>query len=144
MANVIYRGPVEREPKTINLVINDTSSPGVVVKLNAGKLEAATDAKGRRFLLANRRFAGQTIDQAYTKGDTAIAFRLEPEHEYYAQLADDTYQPGDALTAKTGGKLAKAVAGDVVLFFFDEQKQRQITGGKGWGDVVVANAYVKA
>lgn len=141
MANVIYRGPVEREPKTITLPINDNSAPGVVVKINAGKFEAATDAKGRRFLLANLRFTGQTIEQAYAKGDTAVAFRLEPEHEYYAQLAADTYAPGDELTAKADGKLAKATAGDVVLFYFDEPKERTVSG---YGDVVVANSYVKA
>lgn len=144
MSNVIYRGSVKREPLVENIVINDTSAPGVIVKLNNGKLEAATDLKGRRFLLGNNRFKGQTVDQPYAKGDTATAFRLEPEQEYYAQIADGTYNYGDELTVKqTGGKLTKATTGDIVLFFFDEKTQRQISGGKGYADVVVANAYAK-
>ncbi|MFK5041319.1 hypothetical protein [Glaesserella parasuis] len=144
MSNVIYRGSVKREPLVENIVINDTSAPGAVVKLSNGKLEAAADLKGRRFLLGNNRFKGQTVDQPYANGDTATAFRLEPEQEYYAQIADGTYNYGDELTVKqAGGKLTKAEAGDVVLFFFDEKAQRQISGGKGYADVVVANAYTK-
>ncbi|WP_240019666.1 hypothetical protein [Mannheimia haemolytica] len=104
MSNVIYRGSVKREPQTVNIVINDTSAPGAVVKLHNGKLEAAADLKGRRFLLGNNRFKGQTIEQAYAKGDTATAFRLEPEQEYYAQIADGTYNFGDELTVKTSGR----------------------------------------
>jgi hypothetical protein len=32
MANVIYRGPVEREPETINLPVAAALNPGVAVK----------------------------------------------------------------------------------------------------------------
>lgn len=32
MANVIYRGPVEREPETINLPVASALNPGVAVK----------------------------------------------------------------------------------------------------------------
>ncbi|SMB87973.1 hypothetical protein SAMN05660772_02788 [Pasteurella testudinis DSM 23072] len=148
MSNVIYRGPVEREPKTINLPIKEALKPGTVVKIVDGKFEKATDAKGRRFVLQNSRYLGQTIHDAYKAGETAIAFRLEPEHEYFLQLKDGAYTHGQELTIDTDGKLAPATAeGDVVMFFFDEAKGRTVTEAsskhKAFGDVVVANFYSK-
>ncbi|WP_240030096.1 hypothetical protein [Mannheimia haemolytica] len=59
MSNVIYRGSVKREPQTVNIVINDTSAPGAVVKLHNGKLEAAADLKGRRFYWATTALRGR-------------------------------------------------------------------------------------
>ena len=41
VANVIYRGPVEREPETINLPVAAALNPGVAVKVASGKLAAA-------------------------------------------------------------------------------------------------------
>jgi hypothetical protein len=38
MANVIYRGPVEREPETINLLVAAAYNPGIAVKIATGKL----------------------------------------------------------------------------------------------------------
>lgn len=142
-SNVIYRGSVKREPMTTHAIIKTALAAGAMVQLaEDGKFETAADGKGRRFLLVNRRYQGQTIEQAYTVGDTADAFRLEPEQEYYAQLADGSYKAGDELAVKADGKLGKAETGDVVLFYFDGAKQT-VSGGNGYGDVVVANAYVK-
>ena len=42
MANVIYRGPVEREPETINLPVASALNPGVAVVISAGKLTTYT------------------------------------------------------------------------------------------------------
>lgn len=47
VANVIYRGPVEREPETINLPVAAALTPGVAVKVASGKLAAAADTTGR-------------------------------------------------------------------------------------------------
>lgn len=58
MANVIYRGPVEREPETINLPVAAALNPGVAVKVSSGKLAAAADTTGRWLILGNRRFIG--------------------------------------------------------------------------------------
>lgn len=51
MANVIYRGPVEREPETINLPVAAALNPGVAVKVASGKLAAAADTTGRWLIL---------------------------------------------------------------------------------------------
>lgn len=36
MPNVIYRGPVEREPETINLPVAAASNPCIAVKVSSG------------------------------------------------------------------------------------------------------------
>lgn len=47
MANVIYRGPVEREPETINMPIGFAGTPGIAVKKLTVAATPAADAKGR-------------------------------------------------------------------------------------------------
>jgi len=143
VAHVIYRGPVEREPETINLPVGAALVPGVIVKSSGTALAVATAATGRNFILGNRRFVGQAISTAYASGETAVAFRLEPEQEYYAQLAAAAYTVGQELTVGAGGVLAAAASGNTVLFYFDEKAGRTLAA-QGFADVVVANAYVKA
>lgn len=140
MANVIYRGPVEREPETLNLPIGAALLPGVAVKETAGELVAATVGTGRNFLLGNRRFYGQDITTAYAENETAVAYRLEPEQEYYARLAAAAYAKGAALTIGSGGVFEAAAAGDVVVAYFDEADRT--LSAPGFADIVIANSYV--
>lgn len=143
VAHVIYRGPVEREPETINVQISTALTPGVAVKKLAAKATVAADAKGRIFILGNRRFYGQTIDTAYAADETAVLYRSEPEQEYYVQLVAAAYTIGQELTVGAGGVFKAAAAGDVVLATFDEKANRTLAA-QGFGDIVIVNAYVKA
>nr|UVX56649.1 MAG: protein of unknown function DUF2190 [Bacteriophage sp.] len=143
VAHVIYRGPVEREPETINVQIATALTPGVAVKKLAANATVATDAKGRIFILGNRRFYGQTIDTAYAANETAVLYRAEPDQEYYVQLAAAAYTIGQELTVGAAGVFKAAASGDVVIAFFDEKANRTLSA-QGFGDVVIANAYVKA
>lgn len=143
MAHVIYRGPVEREPETINVQISFAGVPGVAVKKLAPKAAVAADAKGRIFILGNRRFAGQDINTAYAIDETAVLYRTEPEQEYYVQLAAAAYTIGQELTVGAGGVFKAAAVGDVVIATFDEKANRTLSA-QGFGDVVIVNAYVKA
>lgn len=149
VAHVIYRGPVEREPETINVQIATALTPGVAVKKLAANATVATvatvatDAKGRIFILGNRRFYGQTIDTAYAANETAVLYRAEPDQEYYVQLAAAAYTIGQELTVGADGVFKAAAGGDVVIAFFDEKANRTLSA-QGFGDVVIANAYVKA
>jgi hypothetical protein len=86
MANVIYRGPVEREPETINLPVAGAYNPGIAVKIATGKLTAAADTTGRWFILGNRRI-GQAITTAYAANETGVGYRVEGEQEYNVRLA---------------------------------------------------------
>ncbi|WYC18279.1 capsid stabilizing protein [Citrobacter phage vB_CfrS_K1M] len=143
VAHVIYRGPVEREPETINVQIATALTPGVAVKKLAANATVAADAtKGRIFILGNRRFYGQTIDTAYAANETAVLYRAGPEQEYYVQLAAAAYTIGQELTVGAAGVFKAAVAGDLVIAFFDEKANRTLSA-QGFGDVVIANAYVK-
>ncbi|MFQ9622101.1 MAG: hypothetical protein ACLR17_07535 [Enterobacteriaceae bacterium] len=98
MPNVIYRGPVEREPETINLPVAAASNPGIAVKVSSGKLAVATDTTGRWLILGNRRFIGQAITTAYAANETGVAYRVEGEQEYNVRLAAAAYSVGQELT----------------------------------------------
>lgn len=141
MANVIYRGPAEREPETINVPVTAALLPGSFVKRSGNTLVAATAGTGRNFILGNKRFGGQDIRTAYGTTDTAIAFRMEVEQEYYARLAAAAYTRGQELTIGAGGLLVAAVATNVVTHYFDEADRTLASAG--FADVVVANSYIK-
>ena len=64
-ANVIYRGPVSREPETLNVPISVAALPGTVVVESDGSLAKAGSGQGRLLLLSNRRFYGQGVGEAY-------------------------------------------------------------------------------
>ncbi len=138
MANVIYRGPAEHEPETINIPLAAALLPGVFVTKDGA---AATTGEARLFALGNRRFYDQDIDTAYASGDTGVAYRLAPELEFNMLTVAATFAEGDELTIGTGGALTAAASGDVVVAFADEAKTT--ASGDLFLDVVIANSYVK-
>lgn len=142
MANVIYRGPVEREPETINLPVNGALVPGTCVSSDGAQFSAKVTAPGRNLLLSNRRFYDQDADTAYVSGETGVAYRLEPEQEYTWAMAADTYAFGDELTVAASGRLAKAVSTDLVVAYYDQSGATLLAGDRA--DVVIAISYVKA
>lgn len=130
-ANVIYRGPVLREPLTKTARVNGALLPGSVVSLAGGQFSPANKAKGRLFLLNVRDFTGQLPDQPYTDGDTAAAFRLEGEQEYQVQTDPATagaYTEGQELTVNATGQFTKTVAaGDLVVAICERAKTTTAT-----------------
>lgn len=143
MANVIYRGPVEREPETLNLQVTGAYLPGTFVKKAAtGKVVTATDGTGRLLLLSNPRYLERDIATAYAADETGVQYRLEPEQEYQAIAVLGNYADQAELTVNASGQLAAAVAGNVVVAFVDGAKN--ITDATGFLDIVIANSYVKA
>jgi hypothetical protein len=144
VANVIYRGPVEREPETINLPVTAASNPGIAVVKSAGKLAAATGTTGRWLILGNRRFSGQTIDTAYAANETGVAYRAEGEQEYNVRLAAAAYTVGQEITIGAGGVFKAAATGNQVVAVFDENAGRTLAA-EGFGDVVLLSfPYAKA
>lgn len=144
MAHVIYRGPVEREPETLNLQVTAALKPGVAVKRTAeNKVSAAADAKGRILILSNRRFYGQSIETPYEADETGVQYRVEQDQEYYVQLAAGAYTVDHELTVGAGGVFKAAQAGDVVCATFDEKSGRTLSA-QGFADIVIINSYVKA
>ncbi|WP_313687033.1 hypothetical protein [Pantoea sp.] len=143
MPHVIYRGPVEREPETLNLPVAGAYVPGVVVKKNTtGGVTVAANPTGRLLILGNRRFLGQDITTAYAASETGVQYRAEVDQEYYVQLAAAAYTVGQELTVGAGGVFAAAAEGDIVVATFDEAAARTLTA-QGFGDVVIVNSYTK-
>ena len=136
MANVIYRGPIAREPETINLPVAGAYKPGLFVTSDGAELTQATGATGRLLLLSNHRAYGQGPDEAYESGDTGIAYRIEDEQEYTAQFTAGTYARGAALTVDSNGRCAAAGTGDVVIGYFDQATATLVNGDRA--DIVIA------
>jgi hypothetical protein len=139
MANVIFRGPVSREPETINLPVAGAYLPGTFVTSDGEELTQATVGSGRLLLLGNRRFYDQGPLGAYEAEETAVAYRLEPEHEYQAAMAAGTYAFGAPLTVGAAGRLTAATAETVVVAYFD-QAGGTLTAG-ALADVVIARGH---
>lgn len=136
MANVIYRGPVGREPETVNLPVAGAYLPGIFVTSDGDELTQATNGEARLFLLSNRRFYDHGPDTAYASGDTGVAYRLEPEQEYTARFAAGTYAKGAALTVDSTGRLAAAGDDTVVVAYYDGEGATLTAGDRD--DIVIA------
>ncbi len=143
MANVIYRGPIEREPQTINLPVSVEFKPGAFAKVASGKLAVAGDGAGRIFLVSNRRFMEQGLSDSYAANETAVAYRLETEQEYQALAVKANYADQAELTITSGGALKVAASGEDVIAFVDGAKNITDNAG-GLLDIVIANRYRKA
>jgi hypothetical protein len=98
MANVIYRGPVEREPETINLPVAAALNPGVAVKI------APANGGSRRYYraLAHPRqpsFHRPGNHHCIRSNETGVGYRVEGEQEYNVRLAAAAYTVGQELTS---------------------------------------------
>ncbi|EHK8991087.1 hypothetical protein KCT17_003655 [Escherichia coli] len=143
MANVIYRGPINREPNTITAPVAAALKPGVAVSLNGKSFSAAASATGRLLILGNRRFAGQTIDDAYEVDESGVAYRIEGDMEFNVRLVANTYSRGNELTVGAGGVFKAAATGDLVVAVFDGAADLTLKA-EGFGDIVtIATPYAK-
>ena len=151
MANRIYRGPADRQPKTIsNRTVNGALLPGTAVSVTASQFSQATAVSAVRLaLLANRDFystaffdATEPLLTAYASGDTGVAFVIEPGQEYQWAAAAATYTNGQELMVGAAGRLTAATSGNIVVAYYDGA-----TGAKSAGDLIdvtIANFYTKA
>lgn len=108
--NVIYRGPVAKEPQTINLPVAGAYLPGILVVSNGSTLTQAgvANAVSQLFVLSNVRFKDQDVTTAYASGDTGVAYEAVPGEVYQCRMAAGTYALGDPLTVDANGRLAAA------------------------------------
>lgn len=151
MPNRVYRGPTDRQPKTISdRTVNGALLPATAVTVSATQFTQATSASGGRLaLLADRDFYGTGFNTAtaplltaYTSGETGVAYELEVGQAYLWALAAGTYTNGQELTVAAGGRLAAASAGNIVVAYFDGTTGARLAGDLG--DVVIAPFYTKA
>lgn len=151
MPNRVFRGPADRQPKALsNRTVNGALLPATFVTVNATQFSQATSASGGRVaLLANRDFYGTDFANsndplltAYTSGDTGVAYVIEPGQEYQVAMAAATYTNGQELTIAASGRLAAAVAGNIVVAYYDGASGAKSAGDLG--DVIIAPFYTKA
>lgn len=150
--NVIFRGPIERQPRTLSdRTVAGAYNPGVLVTDDGSELTVATaaDMGERVYVLGVRDFYGQGQDAstapaatAYASGDTGVAYDPRPGDIFQCRVASATYAKGDKLTLAASGYLTKAVdspAGDVVVAYFDDTAGAYSAGDLA--DVEWANAF---
>lgn len=142
--NVIYRGPADRTPKTVNdRKVAAALLPGVFVEDNGTNLVVLTTSVGKRpLVLGIADYVGQHPDTAYAAGETAVAYEANPNDVFSARLAAATYTANQPLTIAANGYLAAAAAGDVVVAFFDGTPGAVTAGARA--DVRIANSYTAA
>jgi len=144
----IYRGPADRQPKTVSdKTVAGAYLPGTFVTEGASTLTQATAFGPNVRLLGNRDFysegaftATDPLLTAYASGDTGVAYKLEPGQDYQAAVAAATYTWGQELTIAAAGRLAAAATGNVVVGY------ARSAGAKSAGDLIdfeVANHYAK-
>ena len=144
MANTIFRGPIEHQPRTINLPVAGAYLPGIIVTEDGTNLTMATgaDDENEMFVLGNVDFKDQDIATAYTSGDTGVAFEMLPGLIFQARLAAGTYAKGDALSIGASGRLEAAATGEVVVARFEGTPGAKSAGDLD--DVKIANAFKSA
>lgn len=141
MANVIYRGPINSEPETINLPVAGAYLPGILVTSDGAELTVATaaDIEKDLLILSNRQFYDQGLATAYAADDTGVAYVPRPGEVYQARLAAATYAKGDTLTIGASGYLTKTGDGERVLAFYDGPAGAVSAGALR--DVRIANSF---
>lgn len=149
MPNRVYRGPFDRQPKTISdKTVAGAYLPCTFVTEGASTLTQATAFAANLRLLGNRDFYSEgqftstdPLLTAYASGDTGVAYVLEVGQIYQGAVAAATYTFGQELTVGAAGRLAAAASGDRVVAF------SRGSGAKLAGDLMdfeVANIYTKA
>lgn len=141
--NVIYRGPLDRAPKTKNMPVSGALLPGTAVENNGTNLVQVTAALGKNFLiLSNVDFKDQDVSTAYTSGDTGVAYEPRQGDEFAVAMAGATYAKDAELTIGANGRFEAASSGELVVAFFDGTPGAVTAGALA--DVKIANFYVKA
>jgi hypothetical protein len=150
--NRIFRSAYERARTVSDRTVSGALLPGTAVFIGATQLTQAASASGGRLaLLGDRDFyapsaagfnATDPLMTPYTSGETGIAYLLEPDNEVQWAVAAGTYTNGQELTVAASGRLAAAVAGNIVVAYFDQTGATLAAGALA--DVCIANFYTKA
>lgn len=147
--NRIFRSARENPRTVSDRTVSGALLPATAVFIGATQLTQATSASGGRLaLLGDRDFFGTFNTAAdplltpYASGDTGIAYLVEPQDEVQWAVAAGTYTNGQELTVAASGRLAAAVAGNIVVAHFDQAGATLAAGALA--DVCICNFYAKA
>ena len=151
MASRMYRGPADRQPKTVSdKTVGSALLPCTFVTEGASAFTAAT-AHGPMVRLLGARdyysdlatFTTSTdpLLTAYTSGDSAVAYALEPGQTYQVAMAAATYTFGQEVVIAAAGRAAGAASTGVVVGFCKFAGARS---AGALGDIEICMPYVKA
>lgn len=146
----VYRGPNDRQPKTISTkTVTGALLPCTFVTEGATALAQATANGPMLRLLSNRDFYSEGAFTAtdplltpYVSGETGVAFVLEPGQTYQVAMAAATYTFGQELVVGASGRAAAAATAGQVIGFFKGTPGAYAAGALA--DVEIANVYTKA
>ncbi|MBS3018547.1 hypothetical protein DJFAAGMI_01279 [Comamonas sp. PE63] len=151
-ANLIYRGPHDRHPRTVSdKPVAAALLPGTFVTEGTATLTQAAAPGPLVRLLAHRDFyapAGSWFNDsdplktAYAVNETGVAYILEPGQQYQAAVAAGDYSFGQPLTIGAAGRLTAAAAGKLVVAFASAAAHGAAAGDLL--DVEIANFYPMA
>lgn len=148
--NTILRnqGMMVQQPITTNLPVTGALLPGTFVEATATNLVQITTPAGKRpLVLSNPDFVGKEgvatspILTPYTTGDTGVAYEVAPNMVFQCAMAAASYTKNQELTISASGRLAAAVATNIVVAFFDDTPGA--FGAGALADVIIANFYIK-
>lgn len=151
--NRIFRsGSGVPRPRTItDKTVAGAYLPGTAVFIGATQLTQATAASGGRLAILGDRdyyssgginLATDPLMTPYAAGESGVAYLPKPDDEFAMAMAAGTYVPGQELTVAAAGRLAAAVAGNIVVAHYD-QAGKTVAAGE-LADIVVSNFYTKA
>lgn len=151
--NRIFRsGSGVPRPRTItDKTVAGAYLPGTAVFIGAAQLTQATSASGGRLAILGDRdyysagginLATDPLMTPYAAGESGVAYLPKPDDEFAMAMAAGTYVTGQELTVAAAGRLAAAVAGNIVVAHYD-QAGKTVAAGE-LADVVVSNFYTKA
>jgi hypothetical protein len=141
--NVIFRGPITHQPRTVSKPVTGALIPGSFVEETATALVQLTTAVAKRpMILTNVDMKDQDITQAYTSGDTGLAIELAPNMVVQARMAAATYTYHQPLTIGASGRLTAATATSIVVAWFNDTPATLAAGALA--DVIIANSYTAA
>lgn len=149
MASRAYRGPNDRQPKTVSdKTVGAALLPCTFVTESATAFAAATAFGPNIRLLLDRDFystdyfdSTNPLLTAYASGDTGVAAVLEPGQTYQVAMAAATYSWGQEVVIAAAGRAAGAASDGVVVGF------TRFSGAKSagdLGDIEICMPYVKA
>lgn len=143
-AHQIYRGMNERKETVSNLVLAGAYKVGTFCTSSATTLTQTGSgiSQGRQYLLSNREFMGQSINDDYLSGDTAVAYELDEGDDFIARFDAATYAYGAELSIGTNGRLKAAASGQVVFATYTGTGVALAAGD--FDDFRVVTSYVKA
>ena len=119
-----------QKPEAFNRRASAAIKPGTICYVNSSNQYAKAgtgNAKDLLYIAAEQQYLGADVDDAWTSGDSTIAFEIRPERTFLARMAAGTYGVNAKLTVNANGQFAAAGADDEVIGYHDSATSETAT-----------------